>query len=368
MSQISLRIRQGLRRRLSPAHALSAIVLAMVLAPATVFAAPSVEWNSPANNSSFLVGTDVSPTGQAASVGAGAGLDLVLVLDRSGSMCCQNFSGQSRQQWQRDAAIALVNSLPTTGVSISIVEYGSVANTSVRLGLTDTNSAANIQSIIGAINAVPASGLTAMGTGIDLATSVLTDLSGNATPGRSKQMVVISDGIPNRGTPVPTAVANALNAGVNALHGIAIPGGNTNVLQNQIAIEGGGAFADFSNPDDLANIESFFSAGGGFVGLDQLDLQLPNGTLLEDYPVDAFGNFVVDPAWAMELGANIFTATASFADGTQLSRELSLIGVMEQNGGSGPGDDPVAVPTPSSMPLLIAGLGLLGLLRRRSAG
>lgn len=334
------------------------------------FAAPSVQWTSPADGGTYLVGTEVAPDGRALGTDSGDGLDLVLVLDASGSMGRLATSGgvtKTRQQWQRDAAIALVNSLPTTNTSVSIVYFNGTTGTT-QLNLTPTTSK---DDIIAAINAVPASGVTPTAAGIDQGTAQL--LGDNATAGRSKQMVVVSDGLPNRSnrsglTAQQAAEAAAIDAALAGItvHGVVIPGGAAsskeaivNAANNATDPAGGGIFVDFSNPDDLSGIEDFFSAGGGFVGLANLDITLPDGTVLNDYPTDAFGNFKIDPSWAMQFGNNTFIATATFEDGSERTASLNLIGVTDQ--------PPSQVPTPGALVLLLSGLGLLSVARRRGA-
>ena len=171
---------------------LKLLMVTLIAATMAVFsggkveAAASVSWTNPANNSAFPVGTPAMPMGTASGVGVtGSGLDLVLVLDSSGSMG-RFEAGQTLQQWQRDAAIALVNSLPTGTTSVSIVEFDSFA--SVVTGLTPLLPVGNIA----AINGVNASGGTTIGSGITAAQTVLTGAT--ATAGRSGQMVVLSDG------------------------------------------------------------------------------------------------------------------------------------------------------------------------------
>ncbi|KNX40165.1 von Willebrand factor type A domain protein [Roseovarius tolerans] len=150
-------------------------------------AAGSVQFNSPADGSSAVVNTAITPTGSASITGTtGDGLDLVLVLDSSGSM------GGSRAAAQRAAAKALVASLPTSTSSVSIVEFDSDAN--LVIGLTPLTPASNITAINAAIDVVDASGGTFIGSGIDEATGILT--GAGATASRSQQMVVLSDGAP----------------------------------------------------------------------------------------------------------------------------------------------------------------------------
>jgi len=297
-------------------------------------AAGTVQWNNPADGTVFDVGTE------------GSGLDLALVLDGSGSMSLSETSGgvtKTRAQWQADAAIALVNSLPSTGTAVAVIEFDSSA--SVVLSLTPTTSSTDI---VNAINGVSPGGSTAIGTGIQVAQTEL--LGPNGTAGASKQMVVISDGQNNVGINPVTAATTAAGAGIT-VHGVSIPGTSTTQMQN-IASAGGGAFVDFSNPDDLQDIEDFFSgAGGSFVGVDQVDIEMPDGTVLSDVPVTALGNFKT-PGWNIVLGDNVFTATAFFEDGSSESATLTLVGQT------------AAIPLPAAGWLLLSGLAGLGLARR----
>lgn len=313
-------------------------------------AATSVSWLSPADGSSFPVGTMVMPNGNASAIGtSGNGLDLALVLDSSGSMSSfRTVNGVSKrlQQWQKDAAIALVNNLPTTNVSVTVIEFDSSANT-VRV-LTPLST--NIASVIAGINSVNASGGTNIGTGIDRARIELTGV--RHTAGWSQQMVVFSDGFSSGNPPQRASVART--AGIT-VHSVALPGASIGTMSG-IASAGGGTFINASTPTGIADLIALFSgAGGSLVGIDHVDISMPDGTLLGSVAVDAFGNFKT-PAWLMELGANTFTATAFGTDGTQASATLTL-------NGTGGGN----VPEPGIIGLF--GLGLLSLvgIRRRKA-
>jgi Ca-activated chloride channel homolog len=322
-----------------------------LLAPGIASAAGSVSFTSPADGSSAPVGTHVTPTGIASGTGTGgSGLDLVLVLDSSGSMFAIN-AGQRRQQWQRDAAIALVNSLPTATTSVSIVEFDSSSSTVI--GLTPLIPATNIAAIIAAINSVNTSGGTNIPNGINRATSVLT--GAGATDGRSKQMVVISDGSTSGN--VVTATQAAIGAGVNNVHAVGIPGAIVSTMQ-AIASNGNGFFANFTSEADLANITGVFDGtGGSLVGISKIVVTLPDGTVIDPNSVSGIGAFEVDQAYNLKAGANTWTVTAFFADGTTATDTLTVFGTG--------GGDPNVIPVPAALPLLLAGLGAFGLLRRR---
>lgn len=323
----------------------AALAMAIGLQAGGAQAAGSVIWTDPANNSVFTVGTVVHPTGRADAFGStGVGLDLMLVLDASGSM------GTTLQNAQKAAANALVAALPTSNTSVGVVRFASSAT--LAIGLTPVPDAA----ITAAINGTVSSGITATGPGIQAAQN---EIVANGTAGRSKQMVVLSDGLSNSGIS-PVTAATAAKAAGTTVHAIALPGGSTTEMQN-IATAGGGSFTNFTNPASLDDLIGIFNGtAGNLVGVKSVDLVLPDGTALLNVGTDGLGNFKVPaPGWAMVLGENIFTAKATFTDGTSASAELRLIGVAPHG----------VIPLPAAAWLLltgIAGLGAVSRMRRRA--
>jgi hypothetical protein len=327
------------------------LIAAVMFAAGTAMADCSAAWVSPADGSSFSVGTIVNPTGQAGASGTvgGTGLDLALVLDSSGSMGIVE-SGHSRQYWQKQAAIALVNALPQDTTSVTVIEFDSDANTLTVLTALNPNKAA----VIAAINSVNASGGTNIGSGIAQATAELT--GANHTAGRAQMMVVMSDGY-TAYDPELQAVA-AMAAGVDAIHTVGLPGHSVATMRDIVD----GPDNIYPNPDDygvytdasdLSTLTGIFDGtGGSLVGLDHVEITLPNGTVLNsadgDFTVDGLGNFIL-PNWVIQSGAQTFTAVAYCTAG-QVSSPVTLT----LNGTT------TGVPEPTT--LLLLGFGLLGLV------
>lgn len=310
--------------------------------PTPVFATSAVNWIAPSYGTTFPVDTIVSPTGIASGIGTtGDGLDLALVLDSSASMTALvsvNGVTQTRAQWQKDAAFAMVENLPMTNVAVAVVEFDYYSSLVRWLSPLSTEKDA----ILAAINAVDASGSTFIGKGIDVATAELT--GDNHTAGWVQQMVVFSDGY-TAGVPATNAAA-AVAAGVDAVHAIALPGADLASMQS-IAAAGNGTFIDASTPSGLQEmLERFSGLGGTLVGIDHVDISMPDGTRLGSIAVDALGNFQT-PDWLLQLGPNEFLATAYAIEGSMVAAPLLLYGTSQ-----------VAEPDT----FLLLGLGMIGLI------
>jgi len=326
------------------------ILMLVFLYAGTAMAAVAVSWTTQPGD--YCIGDCVSPVGQASASGTigGTGLDLVLVLDSSGSMAGY-YSGKTLQQWQKDAAIALVNALPTATTAVGVVEFDSDANTIRVLSQLTTDKA----SVIAAINSVDASGGTTIGTGIDKAKLEL--VGPNHTAGRTQSMVVMSDGYTN-GDPEVNAVS-AIAAGVDSIHTVGMPGHSVATMRDIVDgpdnIYGNSDdYGVYTGVSDLTTLEGIFNGtAGNLVGIDHVEITLPDGTVIASIPIDGLGNFTV-PNWIMEAGLNTFTATAYDTAGNSATAILALNGVNCNQ-----------VPEPSTLLLLLGALPSLAILRRR---
>jgi hypothetical protein len=304
----------------------------------------SVNWLTPANGSSYDVGTvlgagqpDGPITGVASASGStgGTGLDLVLVIDVSGSMLGSKLTAA------KAAANAMINSLPDNTTQVGIVAFNSSANmVSNLIDLT-----ANKTALHTAVNSLVAGGGTYIGLGIDMATSML--IGPNAIPGHAKMQVVLSDGV-SAGNPGASAAA-AYAHGIT-VHSVGVPGHNVSQMQ-AVATQGHGVYTDVTDISQLENL--FNGTGGNLVGIDHVDIQLADGTMINNIAIDGLGNFIL-PDWVVVDGAQSFIATAYDTLGNSASATLTI------NGKNAP------VPEPATMFLLGTGIaGLAGMRRRK---
>jgi hypothetical protein len=309
-----------------------------VLVAGVAMADTSVSWVSPSPGD-VCIGTCVTPTGNASGSGmsGGTGLDLMLVIDTSGSMSGSGITAA------KNAAIALINALPSDSTQLGIIEYDWTANTYRTLEtLTSDRSA-----WIAAVNALTAGGNTATGPAIQAATAELTSV--RAIAGHAKMEVVLSDGYSNVGISPITAAGQAWSAGIT-VHSVGVPGHSTTEMAG-IASAGHGIYTNVTN---LADLEGLFAGtAGNLVGLDHINVTMPDGTLYANYPTDGLGNFIV-PTWTMVAGANDFIVTAYGTDGTSATATLSLNGVNCST-----------VPEPATLILLFAAIPAFAIGRKK---
>jgi Ca-activated chloride channel homolog len=246
---------------------------------------------------------------------------------------------QFKDKHSKNAAVALINALPDNTTQVGIITFDVDANTYRQL--QDLTS--NKSDLIAAVNALTAPGYsTAIGDGINAATAELTGT--NAIAGHAKMQVVLSDGQNLSGADPVAAATTARLYGIT-VHTVGVPGHNTTEMQN-IATAGGGVYTNASDLSTL--VEIFEGTGDNLVGLDHVDIQLADGSWINNIATDGLGNFIL-PDQVIALGANTFTAHAYGKDGTSASAVITLYG------------QPPSASVPEPATVLLFGMGLAGL-------
>ncbi|MBI4132666.1 MAG: VWA domain-containing protein [Candidatus Sungbacteria bacterium] len=156
-------------------------------------------------NESKLWGCDLWLEVTATSAPPGGGcteqLDLMLVLDRSGSI------DSTELQTLKNAANAFVTALGPSAGGVHIGQTSFSTTGTLDLHLTDVEADVHT-----AINALVSGGFTNLKEGIELATGELDNAHVHERPAIPDVMVVITDGAPNRPTSIAVATSTAAAA------------------------------------------------------------------------------------------------------------------------------------------------------------
>lgn len=163
---------------------------------------PSAEpddYVQPAENEHLLFGCNirVTVTGKPSTVGCKGKIDLMLVLDRSGSINSTELADL------KNAANSFITALAPAADGVHVGQSSFATNATLDLHLTDNEASAHA-----AVNALLAGGFTNLKGGIDLAKTEL-DNPGDGHDRDDTEspdvMVIITDGAPNRPLPSTTA-------------------------------------------------------------------------------------------------------------------------------------------------------------------
>ena len=148
-------------------------------------------------------------------------LDIVLVLDQSGSMS-DSFGNTNRQTAMKTAVNNFIDSvggkyIPATGADhrIALVEFDSNATT--LMGWTDANSQ-GVSDLKTTVNGLREGGATNVGAGMQEAASLIAKPNYNGPNIKRQQVVIVfTDGVPTTQSDFDTGVANAAISAAKAM-------------------------------------------------------------------------------------------------------------------------------------------------------
>ncbi len=225
---------------------------------------------------------DDNPSGNQDSVN---NVDMVIVLDRSGSM-----SGQKLND-ARNASIELVSRL-TASDRFALVTYSNNAN--VISGLVNVTPTAKNR-LNQLIRSIYAGGGTNLGEGLQTGIDILTSSAKNGNSGR---LILISDGLANKGITGIDALGNMASAAVKNEFSISSAGVGNDFNENlmtAIADYGTGNYYFMENPSAFASVfnNEFNQTRTAAATCVKVSFKGKNGIKLVDaggYPIESKNN------------------------------------------------------------------------------
>ena len=268
-------------------------------------AAPTLTVTSPLDSAS--IDTDnVLVTGMATTA-AGQGVDVVLVLDNSGSL-----SATDPTKERFEAVRQLLNSYgPDADINIGVIFFDDSAEVAVSLRALST---ARMNILLNLASHSTPSGGTAIGDAIAAASA---ELSTNGRTGSSHVIVLFSDGQNGSGSdPVSAAQAAAADSVVNVV-GLGSDSSFSSEMQS-IATAGGGDFLSASQPSQLISLfSSATTVGIASVGIE-------NTTSGLTVPLVSITSGSFSGSVDLQDGDNIISVTATDTSGMTTTSQVTV--------------------------------------------
>lgn len=220
-------------------------------------------------------------------------VDIVLVLDQSGSMCF-SFAGDKNGSNERQTAmkqavnnfISAVNEKYSDDADhrMALVTFGSGAST--LLGWTAVDDAGK-EALQGAINGLPAgpAGATNVAAGMDEAVALMGDRYNytGANTSRQKVVIVFTDGVPTTSSDFSTSVANNAIASAKGLKDAGVTVYSIGIFSGANPNELYGASGFNTNSDGTINSQWIKDTWGLFPGTDFPEADRPAGNRFLNY-------------------------------------------------------------------------------------
>lgn len=199
------------------------LVMALSLLPLNVLAANGPETDSssgmiftkklvsdaPDNDGNYTIQMTAQATGTTTTTSKAVPMDIVLVLDQSGSMK-ENFGSGTRQSAMKEAVNSFIGEVAKkcregADHRIAIVTFGSDAETLKDWTAVNSTGETELTDKISGLPKEP-SGATNIGAGMELAQTLMN--SSEAGADRLKTVIVFTDGVPTTSSDFDTGVAN----------------------------------------------------------------------------------------------------------------------------------------------------------------
>jgi Ca-activated chloride channel family protein len=235
--------------------------------------------------------------GAAGPAPEGRGIDLVVVLDRSGSMEGPKIA------YARQALLKLLSEMAPQD-RFALLTYADGVETPVPLLAAE---GADRRRMLAAVEAVRAGGATNLGAGLQAGIDLLAAAGSGARPGR---ILLVSDGLANRGVTDPQALARMASAAAERTLAVSTVGVGADfheLLMTAIADRGAGSYTYLENPSAFAEAfrrEFLFASAAAATGI-VVSVDLPPDVALLDaagYPVATDGRRAFFPAGAIGRG------------------------------------------------------------------
>jgi Ca-activated chloride channel family protein len=223
----------------------------------------------------------LSAADEAPAEGArGQGVDLVVVLDRSGSMQGQKLDTARRSLQHLLAGLAERDRFALISYSNGVRKHGDL------LPVTERNRALMLSEVA----AVAPDGGTNLGAGLASGIGLISEAGRSTNPGR---VILISDGLANQGVTDPQALGRMASAAAGrefAVSTVGVGSDFNEFLMTLIADRGAGSYYYLADPSAFAEVfqkEFFATRSEAATGL-VVSVALPEGARLVDaagYPV-----------------------------------------------------------------------------------
>lgn len=270
------------------------LVMALSLLPLNVLAAGGPETdggsgmdfkkellpNQPAGDGNYTIRMTAQAMGKEVETTKVKPMDIVLVLDQSGSME-DKFSDGTRQRAMKKAVNSFIGEVAAkyskdANHHMAIVTFSDEAKTLAEWTAVDKDGEATLISKISGLTDTP-SGATNVGAGMELAQNLMN--SSKDEEGRLKTVIVFTDGVPTKQSAFNTGVANAAISAAKDMK-------DAGVTIYTVGIFNG------ANPNQLYGDTGFSRNSNGAVGSDWSDFSFFQIGDIRSYDVPAGNRFL----------------------------------------------------------------------------